>query len=306
MGVYKVRRASAGIKNEGDFKVADLQTSAPSSTETGGGSEAAATPAQNRSAPGNPIHFSNMRHKETVLPNGIKLVVFTVPDSGLISINGAIKCGFAQESPDKHGVSQVNTALMNSDSKKISRRKSLILQSNLGLSREDLLRFNTEAEHVTFTCNSPRESLKTLVKLISHHVRFPSISDAKLALARKKAIETAKANYELSRDKLKDHLLRKLLAKDSPYGPVQINNLIADLEKVSPEDLSSFRKKTVNPSEMTLVATGDITIEEFKKVVQSVFFRLETARRREKSDLTGSETKFQNSSESGTYQPVHG
>lgn len=278
VGVYKTKQAKASIKTDGDYNVADMGTTTPSSDTAQGNNTNANSNSDFDPASmspevesNNPIHFSNMKQQETVLKNGIKLVVFTVPNSGLIGIKGALNCGFAQEPADKHGVSQLNTALMNGDSKKITRKKSLILQSNRGLSKEDLLSFRTEAKNVVLKCNATRESLKTLLKLISHHIRYPDISDAKLVSAKRRAIDTALFNYEASKDKLKDHLLRNLLQKDSPYGPVQINKLVTDIRGLGPDDLREFRKKTVNPAELTLAAAGDITMTEFKGLVQAVF-----------------------------------
>lgn len=218
-----------------------------------------------------PILFPSIKPEQKKLANGIKLVLYPVKGSQIVSLTGSIQCGSVHEPQTKRGVSQLNTALMNGDSVNISLERSRILQSNKGLSLEDLLSFTSGPEYTTFHCNFFKDNLKTLTKLLSHHMRYPDLSDAKFERARALATSTVMLENSLSRDKLKNHLMRNLLDKNSTYGPVQVNSLVSAIDKLTPEDVSEYRNKWLKPCSTVIVAVGDMDLTTLANTIEPIF-----------------------------------
>ncbi|MEZ4487655.1 MAG: insulinase family protein [Cyanobacteriota/Melainabacteria group bacterium] len=218
-----------------------------------------------------PILFPSIKPQQKKLANGIKLVLYPVKGSQIVSLTGSIQLGAVHEPQTKRGVSQLNTALMNGDSVNISLERSRVLQSNKGLSQEDLLSFTSGPEYTTFHCNFFKDNLRTLTKLLSHHMRFPDLSDAKFERARALATSTVMIENSLSRDKLKNHLMRNLLDKNSTYAPVQVNRLVSGIDKLTPEDVTDYRKKWLKPGSTVIVAVGDMDLNTLSSTIEPIF-----------------------------------
>lgn len=206
-----------------------------------------------------------------ILENGITLKLVSVPETKFISLSGKLKAGVAFEDKDSIGVSEVNTALMNGDSKNISKAKSEILQSNNGLDKEDILHFENGIENVLFHTNCLVDDLGTQLKLVSHHMRFPNMNASSIEGAIDSARHTLIKKNQNPELRLRNHLLRGLLSKDSVCRPTQINKELHLLKNISSDKILAFRKRTIDPKNLELAFVGDTTIEKLESTVNSIF-----------------------------------
>lgn len=215
--------------------------------------------------------FSLANVKSKILNNGISLKVYSVPDCKVVSLFGTVNAGSRFDKPNKYGASLVNVLLMNGNSKAISEKKSRSLQANNGLNLEDLLKFESGINYASFHTTCLNEDLKTQLKLISHHLLRPNLKENKFAEAKSRAKQFVKTQNRQIESRLEKHLLRSLVAKNSPYKPINAAILLKSINNLSVADIESFRKTTIKPASLNLVAVGDISLSRLEALTNEVF-----------------------------------
>ena len=215
--------------------------------------------------------FSLDNVKSKQLNNGIKIKVYTVPNSKVVSLFGTINAGSRFDSGNKFGASLVNVSLMNGNSKAISAKKSKELQANNGLDPDDLLKFENGKNRVSFRTVCLKENLKTQIKLLAHHLLRPNLKESKFEEAKGKAKQFVKSENRRIDNRLQNYLLRSLVADNSPYKPVSEAVLLKSINDLTVADLENFRKTTIRPTSLNLVAVGDISLTRLETIVNTVF-----------------------------------
>ncbi|MBZ0188324.1 MAG: insulinase family protein [Candidatus Obscuribacterales bacterium] len=209
--------------------------------------------------------------KSKTLPSGINLVVLTVKSSPIVRIEGTIKAGSVFDPAKRPGLSEFNVTLMNSDSTQISREKSEGHQANRGLGPQDLLGFKPGLTQISFATNCQAKHVGVQLRLLSHHMTKPQLSESAIDSAKDTVASSIKAAHLNPTGLAQEYLMRNLLANKSPYSPPEVHKKLKAIEDITPEEVIEFRNQRIVPGATTIVMVGDITLETAIPLVEAAF-----------------------------------
>ncbi len=215
-------------------------------------------------APLAPKPFEIPKPFETVLPNGLKVVVFEDKRLPLVSYRLAFKTGDINDPADSTGLTSALTAMLNEGTKTRTSRQLAEEIERLGA------RVSASAGDDNTIISASALSLYSsdVFRLMTDMVLNPSFPESELALYKKNAVENLK--YQRSQPAfLANEQVSKILYGTHPYSVV--SPTAADVEKISREKLIAFRDKMLVPNNGTLVVVGDVNRETLLKEINENF-----------------------------------
>ncbi|MBX9693752.1 MAG: insulinase family protein, partial [Cyanobacteria bacterium] len=218
-----------------------------------------------------PVLKLDHRLSESRLPNGLRLIVHTVKSSPVVQIAGCISAGSPYDPPDKSGIAELNVELMNGDSTKISRENSVKHQQRNGLSARDLINVELDREYLKFQAACSVSDLELELKLLTHHLLNPLLTEEALKTAKAKVAAKVKKRFESPDDNTQRLLLSSLLDKNSSFAPSSPRVQMQSTDQITMDDVSSFRAATMSPAATTIVLSGNITLQSAIAAVNGAF-----------------------------------
>jgi zinc protease len=211
-----------------------------------------------------PKPFEIAKPFETILPNGLKVIVFEDKRLPLVSYRLGFKTGNIHDPKDSIGLTSAVTELLNEGTKT---RTSLQLAEEIERLGASVSASSTE-DTTTIAASSLSMYSSDVLRLMADIALNPAFPESELALYRKNTIEGLK----LQRSQpafLASEQIAKTLYGTHPYG--FISPTASDIEKITREKLAAFHSKMFTPNNATLIVVGDINRENLLKEIKDNF-----------------------------------
>ncbi|MEJ7862881.1 MAG: pitrilysin family protein [Pyrinomonadaceae bacterium] len=211
-----------------------------------------------------PKQFDIPKPFETVLPNGLKVVVFEDKRLPLVSYRLAFKTGTIYDPKDSIGLTSALTAMLNEGTKTRPSKQLAEEIERLGAS----VAASASEDNTIVSASALSLYGSDVLRLMSDMVLNPAFPESELGLYKKNTIENLK--YQRSQPAfLADEQIAKTLYGTHPYSIVSPN--ASEVEKLSREKLSAFHAKTFTPNNATLIVVGDVNRDNLLKEVKENF-----------------------------------
>ncbi|MGI8639420.1 MAG: M16 family metallopeptidase [Pyrinomonadaceae bacterium] len=215
-------------------------------------------------APLAPKQFDVPKPFETVLPNGLKVVIFEDKRLPLVSYRLGFKNGTIYDPKDSNGLTSALTAMLNEGTKTRTSKQLAEEIERLGAN------ISASANEDTTIVAASALSLygSDILRLLADVVLNPAFPENELALYKKNMLENLK--YQRSQPSfLADEQISKALYGTHPYSIVSPS--VADVEKLSREKLAAFHDKMFTANNATLIVVGDVNRENLLKEIKENF-----------------------------------
>lgn len=215
-------------------------------------------------APLAPKPFDIPKPFETVLPNGLKVVIFENKRLPLVSYRLGFKNGTIYDPADSVGLTSAVTSMLNEGTKTRSSKQLAEEIERLGAS----ISASAGEDNTTVAASALSLYSSDVLRLMSDVVLNPSFPESEIALYKKNAIENLK--YQRSQPAfLADEQISKTLYGTHPYGIA--SPTAADIEKLSREKLTAFHARMFTPNNATLIVVGDVSRDALLKEIKDAF-----------------------------------
>lgn len=202
---------------------------------------------------------------EFTLSNGLRVIHSYDPPSAMVAMNIIYNVGSRDERKDRTGMAHLFEHLMFGGSANIpSFDTSLELAGGVNNAW-------TNNDFTSFYDVVPAVNAETIFWLESDRMLSLAFNEKSLEVQRSVVIEEFKQTT-LNRpygDLM--HHLRALAYKDHPYSYPTIGRNIADIEKVTLEDVKEFFYTHYAPNNAVMAVTGDISAEETRRLAEKWF-----------------------------------
>ena len=197
---------------------------------------------------------------DTILPNGIRLIVKTDPTSPTVSVLGSVKHNAdLQTPPGQEGVSEVLESLYSYGTQTLDR---LAFQKAL-----DDISANESAGY-SFSLKVLKEHFARGVQLLADNELHPALPAQAFAVVRKQTSQFVAGNLKSPAYRTSRALDLALL----PVGdPVLREVTPATLANVTLDEVKQCHDATVRPDLTTIVVIGDVSTEEARIVIEKWF-----------------------------------
>jgi zinc protease len=211
-----------------------------------------------------PKQFDIPKPFETVLPNGLKVVVFEDKRLPLVSYRLGFKTGSIYDPKDSIGLTSATASLLNEGTKTRSSKQLAEEIERLGAS----ISAGAGEDTTTVAASALSMYSSDVLRLMADMVLNPAFPENELALYKKNTVENLK--YQRSQPAfLADEQVSKILYGTHPYGIASPS--AADVEKITRDKLMSFHAKMFAPNNATLVVVGDVNRENLLKEIKENF-----------------------------------
>ncbi|MDQ3180882.1 MAG: insulinase family protein [Acidobacteriota bacterium] len=211
-----------------------------------------------------PKPFDISKPFETVLPNGLKIVIFENNQLPLVSFRLAFRSGDINDPKDSIGLTSAMASLLNEGTKTRSSRQLAEEIERLGAH----ISAGSSADNITVSASALSLYSSDVLKLMADMVLNPTFSEDEIALYRKNAIqglESQRANAAF----LANERVDKILFGEHPYSIVSPS--AADIEKISRENLIDFHAQMFAPNNAILIVVGDVNRAELLEEINENF-----------------------------------
>lgn len=215
-------------------------------------------------APLAPKAFELPKPFETVLPNGLKVVIFEEKRVPLVSYRLGFKTGSIYDPADLTGLTSAVTSMLNEGTKTRSSKQLAEEIERLGAN----VSASAGEDNTIVSASALSLYSSDILKLMSDVVLNPAFSENELALYKKNAIENLK--YQRSQPAfLADEQISKALYGTHPYGVAAPT--ASDIEKITREKLTTQHARLFTPNNATLIVVGDVDREKLLKEIKDNF-----------------------------------
>lgn len=206
------------------------------------------------------VPSNNVTASDTVLPNGLRLIVKTDPTSPTVSLLGSVKHNAdLQTPPGEEGVSEVLGSLYSYGTQTLDR---LAFQKAL-----DDIAANESAGY-SFSVNVLKNHFSRGVELLADNELHPALPAQAFAVVKKQTSQFVAGNLKSPGYRTSRALDLALL----PAGdPVLREVTPATLANVTLDEVKQYHASTVRPDLTTIVVIGDVSAGEAKTVIEKWF-----------------------------------
>ena len=215
-------------------------------------------------APLAPKPFEIAKPFETVLPNGLKVVVFEDKRLPIVSYRLAFKSGDINDPKDSIGLTSALTSMLNEGTTTRSSKQLAEEIERLGAN----VSANANADNTIVAASVLSLYSSDVLRLMADMVLNPSFPTGELDLYKKNTIENLKVE-RANPGFLADEQTAKILYGSHPYSI--ISPTPNDIEKITREKLAEFHGKVFVPNNATLIVVGDVNRENIMKEIKDAF-----------------------------------
>jgi zinc protease len=201
-----------------------------------------------------------LTESDTVLPNGVRLIVKSDHTSPTVSVVGSVKHNADLQTPaGEEGVSQILGDLFSYGTQTLDR---LAFQKAL-----DDIAANESAGY-SFSVKVLRDHFSRGVQLLADNELHPALPAQAFEVVKQQAAQFVAGNLKSPGYRTSRALDLALL----PAGdPVLRETTPATLAKVTLDDVKNYHAATIRPDLTTIIVVGDVSSEEAKAVIEKWF-----------------------------------
>ncbi len=206
------------------------------------------------------INFS-----EFTLDNGLRVIHYLDKDSPFLAMNILYDVGARDEDPEQTGFAHLFEHLMFGGSVNIPDYDQE-LQKAGGINNA-----YTTNDITNYYLRLPAENAETAFWLESDRMLSLAFSPKSLEVQRKVVVEEFKENYLNKPYGDVWQIMRKMIYKKHPYRWMTIGSEISHIENAKLDDVKSFFEKYYRPSNAYMALSGNISLEEAKRLSEKWF-----------------------------------
>jgi predicted Zn-dependent peptidase len=215
-------------------------------------------------APLSPRPFSIDGTFETVLANGLKVVVFEQRRLPLVSFRLAFRSGEINDPSDFTGLTSATTHLLSQGTAARSSREIAEAVERLGAS----LGAASSSDNTIVSASTLTLYKSEVLKLLAEMVLTPTFPENELALYKQNTIEHLK--FQRSQPGfLADEQVSRILYGAHPYAIV--SPVETDVEKLAREHLVNHHRRLFIPNNATMIVVGDVDKDELVRELETLF-----------------------------------
>lgn len=211
-----------------------------------------------------PVSFDIPKPIGSILPNGLKIVVFEDKRLPLVSYRLAFNNGDINDPKDSTGLMSAIASLVTEGTETRSSLQLAEEIERLGAS----INASSSDDFMIVGASSLSLYGSAVLQLLAEIVLRPTFPEEELDLYRRNTIENLK--FQRSQPGfLANEQAARLLYGEHPYS--KISPQAADIEKLSRDRLEEFHRATLIPNNATLIVVGDIESEQLLKEIEDLF-----------------------------------
>jgi zinc protease len=133
------------------------------------------------------------------------------------------------------------------------------------------LSFSVDDTMVTFSGKCLRKDVPLVIGLLAEQLRSPAFSDEEFIKLKKQIAGRLQRALEQTGYRADQAFVSTIYPSDHPNHTPSTEAVLAAIETATLADLRSFHQKHYGPTEITLVAVGDVDIDGLKAEVEKAF-----------------------------------
>ena len=201
-----------------------------------------------------PVPFEIPQPFETVLPNGLKIVMYEDKRLPIISFRLAFRSGEVNDPNDSIGLTSALASMLSEGTRTRTSRQLAEEIERLGAS----VSASANADNTVIAASTLSLYTSNILSLMTEMALFPSFPESELALYKQNTIETLK--FQRSQPGfLAEEQTARILYGSHPYSVTTPKH--ADVEKITRDKLQAHHAKMFVPQNATLIVVGDANRE---------------------------------------------
>ena len=216
--------------------------------------------------PPKPTRLSPVRFpafQETVLPNGLQLVVIEHHEQPVVSVSLAFRAGGIYDPPGRAGLAEVLAELLSKGTETRSAEQIAATIEGVG----GTLAASAGDDFLTISADALSDQVGLVFELVGDVTLHSTFPESELELARTRA-QSALA-LQLSRPgAVAQRFFASAIYGRNPYG---LSPTRESYQAVTRDDVARFARQRLRPSGALLVVAGDITDAQVREVAGKVF-----------------------------------
>ncbi|MGY8694975.1 MAG: M16 family metallopeptidase, partial [Verrucomicrobiia bacterium] len=208
----------------------------------------------------------NIEFEEYDLPNGMHVILHQNSDAPVVSSYVLYHVGSKDERPDRTGFAHFFEHLMFEGSENIERKQIDKLISGAGGN----LNASTSFDRTDYYINLPANELELALWIESERLMHAVIDETGVETQREVVKEERRSRYDNQPYGSIMENMAKAVFNGTPYGWTPIGSA-QYIDDATIEEFRNFYKKWYVPNNATLAISGDIDVEQTKRLVERYF-----------------------------------
>jgi zinc protease len=203
--------------------------------------------------------------EERTLSNGLKVMVAEHHELPLVQFNLFVKAGWAQDPPNRAGVSSLTSDLQDEGT---ANRTALDISQDL---KAIGARLGTSSffDGSNVTLNTLKKHLPAALDILADVLVNPTFPEDELARKKKEYLASIMQEKRQPFTASFKTFLRTLYGADHPYGqPYTGTGTEASIQAIEAGDLKSFFDTYFHPNNAVMVVVGDVTADEIVPILE--------------------------------------
>lgn len=205
--------------------------------------------------------------KKKVLSNGMTVLVYQIPGSGVVGVAGKLRGGQAYKSPEKTLVPEFVSEMLTKGSKGLTKEQLADQMEIFGT------HFSPDIENffADFKSTVVTQDLGPFLKVVSTVLQNPEFQEEELEKVKKiKESQLQDALSETS-ELAANNLVRQMYKPDSVYYQKSFPDQSKELKDLTVQDLRSFHDKYYSPNNTVLAIVGDVDPNKAFEAAENAF-----------------------------------
>ena len=201
--------------------------------------------------------------QETVLPNGLRLLVVESHKQPIVSLSLSFPAGTIHDPVGKDGVAEMVAGLLTKGAGKRTAEQVAEAIEGAGGS----LNASASSDFLSVGSTVLTPSLPLALELVGDAVQRPSFADKEVELIRTQTLSGLQVQLTQP-EVIADQTFRRVLYGGNPYGRSAVP---ATVRAIRREDLVAFQQTRLRPAGALLVVAGDVKLAEVKRLALETF-----------------------------------
>ena len=198
---------------------------------------------------------------------GIELKTLKTSVEDVVTITGSM-LGGDEFSPDRNkSIAELTAEMLGEGTTTQNKFEISERLESVGAS----LNFSSDKYRVRFNARCMKKDVPLVVELLGEQLRTPAFNETDLENLQKRLIGSLKRSKQNTRTRASGEFKRTLYPKKHPNYSSEIDDIIADVKKVSTKNLKSFHETNYGLGNMRIVVVGDVDNNAISKALKHAF-----------------------------------
>jgi len=196
---------------------------------------------------------------------GLDVLVCPTPVKGIVHILGSLPGGEAA-APNR-ALAHLTSEMLERGTKKHDQFAVADLLEKVGATIE----YKVKNDTLEFSIRCLTKDVPLVVSVLAEELRTPAFSNEEFSKAKKELASEAQQSLEDPTKQAVVAFSRAIFPKDHPSHLATVEELVKGIEKAKIAEVRAFHAANYGPTNMHLIAVGDIDVDLFKKEVAKNF-----------------------------------